>query len=107
MKLKLPDIHNINNRIICSQCNTMDNFALHEIDLLKGDMVYFFTDGYADQFGGPLRKKLQYKNFKKLLLVHCRLSMTEQQYNLDKALKDWKGSSDQIDDILVIGVKII
>jgi len=86
--------------------DTMDNFALHEIDLMKGDMLYLFTDGYADQFGGPLRKKFQYKNFKKLLLDHCNMPMSEQQYHLDKALKDWQGIYDQIDDILVVGIKV-
>jgi ligand-binding sensor domain-containing protein/serine phosphatase RsbU (regulator of sigma subunit) len=86
--------------------DTMNNFTLNEIDLIKGDILYLFTDGYADQFGGPFKKKLQYKNFKKLLLDHCETSITEQRLSLDKVFLDWKGNNDQVDDVLLIGIKI-
>ena len=85
----------------------MENFTLYEIDILKGDILYLFSDGFADQFGGPERKKFQYINFKKLLLKYCTRSMEEQKLNISKALEDWQGNNDQIDDILVIGIKII
>jgi serine phosphatase RsbU (regulator of sigma subunit) len=84
----------------------MDKFTVHEIDIQKGDMIYLFTDGFADQFGGPERKKLRYKNFKNLLLSHSTKSMEEQKDLLSRALEEWQGDYDQIDDILLIGVKI-
>ena len=86
--------------------NRMENFTLHEIDIQKGDILYLFSDGFADQFGGPENKKLHYVNFKKLLLKHCTGLMEEQKLNLSKALEDWQGNCDQIDDILVIGIRI-
>jgi serine phosphatase RsbU (regulator of sigma subunit) len=85
----------------------MDNFTHHEADIFKGDILYLFTDGFADQFGGELRKKYYYHNFKKLLLDNCTKSMEEQQFCIEKALNDWKGCNKQIDDILVIGIRII
>jgi len=84
----------------------MENFTLHEMEIQKGDILYLFSDGFADQFGGPENKKLQYINFKKILLKHCTELMEEQKLNLTKALEDWQGNCDQIDDILVIGIKI-
>ncbi len=86
--------------------DTMGNFTLRETDLIQGDVIYLFTDGYADQFGGPEQKKLQYRNFKKLLLDICHYPMKEQGDHLDKTLLMWKGELEQIDDILVVGIRI-
>jgi len=86
--------------------DTMDNFTLKEIDLIRGDLIYLFTDGYPDQFGGALRKKLHYKNFKKLLLDSCKMSTEEQKNYLDNSYSEWKGINDQIDDVLIIGIRI-
>ncbi len=61
---------------------------------------------YADQFGGPTGKKLQYKNFKKILLDHCSESVEKQKDGLERALMTWQGSYRQVDDILVIGVRV-
>ena len=74
--------------------------------LEKGDVIYVFSDGYADQFGGVSGKKFMYKQFRETLLSIQSLSMEEQQLTLDKKIEDWKGSYEQVDDILVIGVKI-
>jgi serine phosphatase RsbU (regulator of sigma subunit) len=82
------------------------NFKLQTIQLEKGDIVYTFTDGYADQFGGDKGKKFKYKSLQKLLLTISSLSMEEQRSELDRTIENWKGSLEQVDDILVIGVRI-
>lgn len=80
-------------------------FNLHTVGLRKGDIVYTFTDGYADQFGGPNGKKFKYKNLQKLLIEHAALPMEEQRHKLENALMTWQGNMDQVDDILLIGVR--
>jgi len=84
----------------------MDAFATHEIQLEKGDQLYMFSDGYADQFGGPKGKKFKYKPFKRLLLENADKPMQEQKEILNQAFENWKGSLEQIDDVVVVGVKI-
>ena len=74
--------------------------------LSKGDCIYIFTDGYVDQFGGTEGKKFMSKRFKELLLsVHTK-PMSEQEKILNHTIENWKGVSEQIDDILVIGIRI-
>ncbi|MBI4944808.1 MAG: SpoIIE family protein phosphatase [Bacteroidetes bacterium] len=82
------------------------DFKNNVIELQKGDSIYIFTDGYADQFGGPKGKKFEYAQFKKLLLSIQNKTMDEQKEILDNTMAEWKGSLEQIDDILVIGVRI-
>lgn len=79
-----------------------------EIQLQKGDQVYLFTDGFADQFGAPSLsgKKFKYKPFKKLLLEHAHLSLAEQKNVIIKTFDHWKAHKDQVDDVLVLGVKL-
>jgi len=84
----------------------MDKFTTHEIQLEKGDQLYMFSDGFADQFGGPKGKKFKYKPFKRLLLENADKPMTEQKEILNNAFIDWKGNYEQIDDVVVIGLKI-
>ncbi|MCW8899039.1 MAG: serine/threonine-protein phosphatase, partial [Flavobacteriales bacterium] len=87
----------------------MDNpqpFTTHEIVLQKGDIIYIFTDGYADQFGGPKGKKLMYKPFKNLLLSVQEKTMDEQKRVLEQHFEDWKKSLEQVDDVCIIGVRI-
>lgn len=81
-------------------------FATHKIDLLKGDKLYLFSDGFADQFNGENGKKFMTKNFKKLLLEIGGESMKEQSETLCKRLNDWQKGCEQIDDILVVGIEI-
>lgn len=83
-----------------------DTYTNHEIIVKKGDCVYLFSDGYADQFGGPDEKKFKYVNFRKLLLSIHQKSMDEQRMLLDKAIEDWRGGLEQVDDILVMGVRV-
>ena len=82
-----------------------DHFTNHEVKLEKGDTVYIFSDGYADQFGGPQGKKFKYKPMKELLVGIHDLPMAEQRTRLDEAIERWRGTLEQVDDILVIGVR--
>ncbi len=81
-------------------------FTANEIQLSEGDVIYMFSDGYADQFGGPKDKKFMTKRFKKLLFDNYKKPMKEQQQILDNAIEAWKNGEDQIDDICVVGVRI-
>lgn len=81
-------------------------FIDHEIALEKGDMIYLFTDGYADQFGGPNGKKFKYAPFKTLLCSIAHLPVADQQHQLRIMLETWQGGLEQVDDILVIGIRI-
>jgi serine phosphatase RsbU (regulator of sigma subunit)/tetratricopeptide (TPR) repeat protein len=81
-------------------------FATHSVQVQKDDLVYLFTDGYADQFGGEKGKKFKLSSLQELLLSIASLSMPEQMKAVDKTLKDWQGNIDQVDDILVIGIRI-
>ena len=76
------------------------------IEVKKGDMLYIFSDGFADQFGGPKGKKFMYGKFKKLLVSVSDKDMTEQKAYLEKSLMDWMREDDQIDDICIMGVRI-
>ena len=81
-------------------------FTNHKIEVRPGDLVYLFSDGYADQFGGDNGKKFMYKQFQELLASVSGLPMAEQREQLDIAFEKWRGKFDQIDDVLVIGFKI-
>ena len=81
-------------------------FTNHEIKLNTGDFLYLFTDGFADQIGGPLEKKYKHKNFKELVISVNQNTAIEQESIFSKTTKEWKGVLDQTDDILVIGIKI-
>ncbi len=80
-------------------------FENHIINLEEGDTVIIFSDGYADQFGGPKGKKFKYKTFKKLLLDIEPKPMQEQRKILDNTIDEWRGELEQVDDICIIGVK--
>ncbi len=81
-------------------------FSLQTIQLEKGDIIYTFTDGYADQFGGPKGKKFKYKQLEEKLIENWDKPLEEQKRILDVAIENWRGNLEQIDDILVIAVKI-
>src|SRR5688500_6030163 len=65
-------------------------FRMQTMALQKGDIVYTFTDGYADQFGGPNGKKFKYKQLQQLLMLNSDKTMTEQKNSLEKTLSEWK-----------------
>ncbi len=81
-------------------------FKQTEVALQKGDVVYTFTDGYADQFGGPKGKKYKYKQLEELLVSIYEKPMMMQHDVLRQSLNDWKGNLEQVDDVCVIGVRI-
>ena len=81
-------------------------FITHEYQLQKDDMIYMFSDGYADQFGGPEGKKYKYRRFRHLLLTIHKLPLEKQKQYLDDSIEEWRGNNfDQIDDILIIGIR--
>lgn len=80
-------------------------FSNHTIDIEPGDVIYLFSDGYADQFGGDDGKKFKYKAFREMLHeIHDR-PMDEQQAMIEERFNNWKGINEQVDDVLVIGVR--
>jgi tetratricopeptide (TPR) repeat protein len=81
-------------------------FNTHTLKLQKGDTLYLFTDGYADQFGGPKGKKFKYKQFQEKLLAISHQPMAEQKKEMENILADWKGELEQVDDILIIGIRV-
>ena len=81
-------------------------FTNHSVQLERGDCFYLFSDGYADQFGGPSGKKFKYKTLKDLLLNIHESDMEEQHRLLDEKFEEWRGELDQIDDVCVIGVRV-
>lgn len=84
---------------------TMPSFTSQTLQLEKGDVMYLFSDGYADQFGGPNGKKFKYKQLKEMLVEIHSKPVAVQKEILDTRLNDWKGTLEQVDDICVIGVK--
>ncbi len=92
----------------------MKPFTKQTIDYQENDIIYLFSDGYADQFGGQKGKKFRYKNFQKLLLKNHKLPMKEQRNKLDDVMTRWMSYPDpytdekffQIDDIIVFGIKL-
>lgn len=81
-------------------------FTNQTIETQKGDMAYLFTDGYADQFGGPDDSKFMSRKFMNLLQEISSLPVSEQMTRLEKAHISWKGNGPQIDDVLVIGIRL-
>lgn len=81
-------------------------FKNHLIPIQQGDIIYIFSDGFADQFGGPDGKKYKYRRFRHLLLNLHRLPMDKQHEILENNVMEWRGQQEQVDDILVIGIKI-
>ncbi len=81
-------------------------FTNNELQLQKGDSLYIFSDGYIDQFGGESGKKFMSKKFKQLLAGLQNEPMENQKELLDKTITDWRGELDQVDDIMVIGVRV-
>lgn len=81
-------------------------FTTKSFQLEKNDSVYLFTDGYADQFGGPKDKKFKITQLKEIFKTIQNLSSTNQKEKLDQVFTDWKGKNEQVDDVLIIGIKI-
>jgi len=80
-------------------------YAEHELDLLDEDILYIFSDGYIDQFGGAENRKFMYRRFRYLLLTIHRFPMKDQKAILEENIKTWIGKNEQVDDIMVIGFR--
>ena len=81
-------------------------FTNHVIEVKKGDMIYLFSDGYTDQFGGEGGRKFMAKHFQRFLAEIHELSMSEQERALSLTFEKWKGSAEQVDDVLVVGFRV-
>ncbi len=99
-------MHQANKFPIGSFIGDKVNFDNHVIPLLPGDQIFVFSDGYADQFGGPSGKKFMVGNFRKLLTQIAPLDSAIQKQKLNETLLSWQGGQEQVDDVLVIGVKV-
>jgi serine phosphatase RsbU (regulator of sigma subunit) len=82
-------------------------FSVQEFDMGDADMIYMFSDGYPDQFGGNKGKKFMKTRFRNLLSEISDKDMKTQHDILDKTIEEWRGAEAQIDDIVVVGVKLI
>lgn len=83
----------------------IQHFTTKEIPTKFGDTIYLFSDGFADQFGGPLGKKYKYKQLKEKLFEAKELPLGKQKEFLNQEFKAWKGKYEQTDDVLIIGIK--
>ncbi len=81
-------------------------FTTHSVNLAKGDTVYLFSDGYADQFGGEKGKKFKYRQLQTKLVEMATLNLKEQGSALHGIFEDWKGMLEQVDDVLMIGIRV-
>lgn len=84
----------------------VESFKTHTLCLQKGDSLYLFTDGYADQFGGPHGKKFKYKALKELIIANQDLPMSEQRNHFLAVFTDWKGALEQVDDVTLVGILV-
>jgi serine phosphatase RsbU (regulator of sigma subunit) len=86
--------------------NELPPFTSHTLQLEKGDTFYIFSDGFADQFGGEAGKKFKYNKLKELLLSIQELPLPEQSRVLEDTFYNWKGNLEQVDDVLLIGMRV-
>jgi serine phosphatase RsbU (regulator of sigma subunit) len=82
-----------------------DPYSSHQLDLEKGDSIFLFSDGYADQFGGEKGKKLKYARFKDYLVELNQKSASEMSEELTQRFHAWRGNNDQIDDVCLMNVR--
>ena len=94
------------NRFSIGSVENDDKFDKHKVILQKNDMVYIFSDGYADQFGGTLGKKYKFRRFRHTLLTISNMPVAKQRSFLNENIENWMGDLEQIDDILIIGFRI-
>lgn len=82
-----------------------EHYTSHQVNLQKGDSIYLFSDGYADQFGGEKGKKLKYARFKKYLLELNQLEAGKMAEKLENRFHEWRGENEQIDDVCIMNVR--
>jgi serine phosphatase RsbU (regulator of sigma subunit) len=81
------------------------NFNQQQLRPAAGDMLYLFSDGLADQFGGPKGKKFKYQQLQEMLMEVHTLPLEEQKKRIEKRFSDWKATLDQVDDVLMVGIR--
>lgn len=102
------------NNLMELGCNKMpvgigerkEAFTEFSVDIKKGDVLYLYTDGFADQFGGPAGKKFKYKQLKQLLLENADNAMETQKEIISSVFAEWRGTLEQVDDVCIIGIRI-
>lgn len=82
------------------------NFTAHQVELCENDIIYTLTDGYADQFGGPMGKKFMSRNLRQLILANAHLPLEEQKRILQDNFTTWIGNLEQVDDVSICAIKI-
>jgi len=87
-------------------CQSNQSFTQQTINASSGDLVYMFTDGMADQFGGPFGKKLKYRRMREMIHEVIHLPLSIQKRCIESAFNHWKGQTDQVDDVMLIGWKV-
>ena len=83
-----------------------EDFREFTINYQKNDRLYLYTDGYADQFGGPKGKKFMYKKLNELLVNVSGKQLEQQCIELDQTMETWRGSLEQVDDVCIIGLRL-
>ncbi|MBK6522442.1 MAG: SpoIIE family protein phosphatase [Sphingobacteriaceae bacterium] len=83
-----------------------DPFVRYKIDSKPKDLLYLYTDGFADQFGGPKGKKFKYKELNDLILKNSQMQLEQQSNKLLNQFFSWKGDLEQVDDVLIIGMRL-
>jgi serine phosphatase RsbU (regulator of sigma subunit) len=83
-----------------------NDFTLFETEIKKGDTIYLYTDGFADQFGGPRGKKFKYKPLNDFLLANSYMPLQEQKEQLQEKFANWKGNLEQVDDVCFVGIRL-
>ena len=83
-----------------------ENFTHFQFNARKGDIIYLYTDGFADQFGGPKGKKLKYKQLEEFILANQKKDLNEQKQILETNFVNWKMHYEQVDDVTVLGIRI-
>jgi serine phosphatase RsbU (regulator of sigma subunit) len=83
-----------------------ESFGLFTIECQKGDMLYLYTDGFADQFGGKNGKKFKYKQLNEILSKNSNSTLKDQKEILNASFSNWKGNLEQVDDVCIIGIRI-
>ena len=99
-------IYKANRQSIGGGINKNESFTGDVIELKSGDLLYMFTDGVTDQFGGEKNKKYKTERLKKLLLKICDQNLENQSKIINEEFETWKGDNEQIDDVLITGIKI-
>ena len=82
-----------------------DSFKHNSLQINANDSLYIYTDGFADQFGGPKGKKFKYKHLNEVLLKNTNSSLASQKDILKTTFENWKGNLEQVDDVCIIGIR--